>query len=78
MRRGAQVTYTDLYVPSVKVDGCALSWQDLDVALVSCDCAVIITDHGSVDYRAVTETAPLIVDTRHALKGFTSEKIVRL
>ena len=78
MRRGAQVAYTDPYVPSVKVDGRTLSSQDLDGALTSCDCAVIITDHGSVDYPLVVEKAPLVVDTRNALKGFSSEKIVRL
>ena len=32
MRRGAQVAYTDPYVPSVKVEGRALSSQDLDGA----------------------------------------------
>jgi UDP-N-acetyl-D-glucosamine dehydrogenase len=42
------------------------------------DCVVIITDHTGVDYRAVVERAKLIVDTRHALKGFKSEKIVKL
>jgi len=39
---------------------------------------VIITDHTAFDYRALVERAPLIVDTRNALKGFTSPKIVRL
>ena len=78
MSRGARVTYSDPYVPSLKVDGCTLASQDLDVSLMSCDCAAIITDHGSVDYQAVLEKAPLIVDTRNALKGYASEKIVRL
>ena len=42
------------------------------------DCAVIITDHSGFDYRALVERAKLIVDTRNALKGFKSSKIVRL
>jgi UDP-N-acetyl-D-glucosamine dehydrogenase len=39
---------------------------------------VIITDHSGMDYASVIERAALIVDTRNALKGKTSEKIVRL
>lgn len=42
------------------------------------DCVVIITDHKGFDYRALVEHAQLIVDTRNALKGYKSEKIVRL
>jgi UDP-N-acetyl-D-glucosamine dehydrogenase len=39
---------------------------------------VIITDHASFDYKALVEQAGLIVDTRNALKGIQSDKIVRL
>jgi UDP-N-acetyl-D-glucosamine dehydrogenase len=39
---------------------------------------VIVTDHKGFDYSKILEKARLIVDTRNALKGFTSEKIVRL
>ena len=39
---------------------------------------VIVTDHSSFDYAALVERAPLIVDTRKALKGIHSERIVRL
>jgi UDP-N-acetyl-D-glucosamine dehydrogenase len=39
---------------------------------------VIITDHASFDYRTLVEKAALIVDSRNALKGLTSERIVRL
>jgi len=42
------------------------------------DCTVIITDHSAFDYRGLLERAPLIVDTRNALKGYSSAKIVRL
>ena len=30
---------------------------------------MIVTDHSDIDYRRVTELAPLIVDTRNALGG---------
>ena len=36
------------------------------------DCIVIVTDHSGFDYRALVEKAPLIVDTRNALKGMVS------
>jgi UDP-N-acetyl-D-glucosamine dehydrogenase len=39
---------------------------------------VIVTDHSTFDYRALLDRSRLIVDTRNALKGMTSEKIVRL
>ena len=42
------------------------------------DCVVIVTDHKAFDYRLLVEKAPLIVDTRNALKGVVSAKIVRL
>jgi UDP-N-acetyl-D-glucosamine dehydrogenase len=42
------------------------------------DCVVIITDHKKFDYPALVRDAKLIVDTRNALKGVQSDKIVRL
>ena len=42
------------------------------------DCVVIVTDHKAFDYATMVERAQLIVDTRNALKGNRSEKIVRL
>jgi UDP-N-acetyl-D-glucosamine dehydrogenase len=48
----------------------------LDIA--KADCVVIVTNHSDFDYRALVEKAKLIVDTRNALKGIVSDKIVRL
>jgi UDP-N-acetyl-D-glucosamine dehydrogenase len=39
---------------------------------------MIVTDHAAFDYKALVDEASLIVDTRNALKGFKSKKIVRL
>jgi UDP-N-acetyl-D-glucosamine dehydrogenase len=39
---------------------------------------VIITDHKAFDYRSLLERSKLIVDTRNALRGEKSDKIVRL
>jgi UDP-N-acetyl-D-glucosamine dehydrogenase len=76
-RRGAEVSYTDPFVPVVKLDGLNMQAQDIS-AVAEADCVVIVTDHSGFDYRAVIDRAQLIVDTRNALKKFSSEKIIRL
>src|SRR5208283_1752653 len=78
MRRGAKVTYSDPYVPKIHIDGGDLRAEDLFPAAEAADCCVIVTDHKSVDYGAVLDRARLLVDTRNALKGRQSEKLVRL
>jgi UDP-N-acetyl-D-glucosamine dehydrogenase len=75
-RRGAKMTYSDPYVPHVRFDGMELCSDD--AAVTKADCVVIVTDHSGFDYPALLEKAPLIVDTRNALKGTVSDKIVRL
>jgi UDP-N-acetyl-D-glucosamine dehydrogenase len=77
-RMGANVTFSDPYVHRLRINDSYLESQDLLPGVQAADCVVIITDHTGVDYRAVVERAKLIVDTRHALKGFKSEKIVKL
>ena len=77
-RRGADVSFSDPYVPSVRIDGDLCFSADLHSSLHRADCVIIITDHSSVDYAAVVNEASLIVDTRNALRGIVSQKIVRL
>ena len=76
-KRGAIISYSDPHVPVVQLDG--LNLQALpEIAAAEADCVVIVTDHSSFDYGALVERAPLIVDTRNALKKYRSPKIVRL
>jgi UDP-N-acetyl-D-glucosamine dehydrogenase len=75
---GADVTYSDPYVPTLKLDGMDVKSQDALAAARAADCVVIITDHSDFDYKALLESSKLIVDTRNAMKGVESEKIVRL
>ena len=78
-RRGATVTYSDPYVASIRVEGDAkLFAQDLKKNAKAADCCVIVTDHKDFDYPALVKNAKLVVDTRNALKGIKSDKIVRL
>src|ERR1700722_43223 len=76
--RGADVTFSDPYVPSVRIENDISFSTDLFSSVQSADCVVIITDHSSVDYASVVNEARLIVDTRNALKSIVSPKIVRL
>jgi UDP-N-acetyl-D-glucosamine dehydrogenase len=77
-RRGATVTFSDPYVPSIRIDEETMMATDAANAVAEADCAVIITDHLNVDYALIVSQAKLVVDTRNALRGMTSEKIIRL
>jgi UDP-N-acetyl-D-glucosamine dehydrogenase len=77
-RRGARITYSDPYVPSIKLDGQELAAQDSLAMSAQADCVVVVTDHAAFDYAAIVERAGLVVDTRNALKNYPSEKVVRL
>jgi UDP-N-acetyl-D-glucosamine dehydrogenase len=77
-QRGAEVTFSDPFVPSVKLNGVAEKAQDPLKMAAKADCVVIVTDHTGIDYKQVVEKAKLIVDTRNALKNVKSDKIVRL
>jgi UDP-N-acetyl-D-glucosamine dehydrogenase len=77
-RRGARVTYSDPFVPRIRLDGHELCAQEPSAISAQADCVVIVTDHHSFDYPALVESARLIIDTRNALKKYPSEKVVRL
>ncbi len=76
-KRGGVLSYSDPHVPHLKLDGLEMSARP-EAAAAEADCVVVITDHSSFDYKALLGRAKLIVDTRNALKGHKSEKIVRL
>jgi UDP-N-acetyl-D-glucosamine dehydrogenase len=77
-KRGAKVTYSDPFIPSVLLGSRRIEAVDMDIAAADADCVVIITDHTSFDYPAIHDAAKLIVDTRNAMKGMQSEKLIRL
>jgi UDP-N-acetyl-D-glucosamine dehydrogenase len=76
--RGARISYSDPFVAHLNTDGISLTAVDLETGARAADCSVIVTDHKAFDYARVVELSPLIVDTRNALKGRVSDKIVRL
>lgn len=77
-QRGAKVTYSDPFVDKITLDGVEFLSSQNGAMLSEADCVVIVTDHAKFDYAHAVEQAKLIVDTRNALKNFSSGKIVRL
>jgi len=77
--KGAVLSYTDPYVPTVHEEGFAL--ESVDIAgsrLKEVDCVVILTAHPDIDYQQVARDAPLVVDTRNALHGCDAPHVIRL
>jgi UDP-N-acetyl-D-glucosamine dehydrogenase len=59
---GAEVAYHDPFVPELPEYG--LRSQELDAD--GADCIVIVTAHSGIDYDALVDQAPLVVDFRNA------------
>jgi UDP-N-acetyl-D-glucosamine dehydrogenase len=79
--RGAEVRYHDPHVPELEIEG--FSGKSVELtgdALSACDLAVIITDHGAVDYDRVVALAPRVYDTRNATRNVREglEKVRKL
>ena len=78
-QRGAQVEYSDPYVPTLDFGGRKRKSVPLTPArLKRFDCVVIATAHQEFPYGDIVRHAKGVVDTRNALKGRRSPKIVRL
>jgi len=70
---GARVSYSDPHIPTLSSKawpgGKDLHSQPLTSdGLVGVDCVVILTDHTAFDYESLPSKAPLVVDTRNALR----------
>jgi UDP-N-acetyl-D-glucosamine dehydrogenase len=77
-RRGALLSYTDPYVPTVHEGRLELSAVPEAEVGTDVDCAVICTNHSVFDYASMPTRFPLVVDTRNALKGHGAPHIFRL
>jgi UDP-N-acetyl-D-glucosamine dehydrogenase len=73
---GAEVAYHDEHVPDLPQFG--LQSEDFDAALEGVDTAVIVTAHPGVDFGAVVERAPLVVDFRGVTRGMKADHLIRL
>jgi UDP-N-acetyl-D-glucosamine dehydrogenase len=78
--KGAQVSYHDPHVPHCSG---MRHYPHLDLKSVpltpeilrQSDCVVLVTDHSAFDYAFIAKEAPLIVDTRGALRGIAGDHI---
>ena len=83
--RGGQAVYHDPHVPSVpstREYGHLKGRPSLELTgdnVAGFDAVLVATDHDAVDYRALAEWAPLIVDTRNAFgrRGLSGANIVK-
>lgn len=76
---GAEVGYNDPFFPHVgRGRHYELDLTAVPMARVSeYDAVVIATDHSTYDYPRILKEAQLVIDTRNAMGGISSEKIVR-
>jgi UDP-N-acetyl-D-glucosamine dehydrogenase len=76
---GAKVDYADPFVPRLDFAGRTRRAVRLTKATIArYDCAVVATAHAAFDYDLLLAHVKAVVDTRNALKGRKSRKIVRL
>ncbi len=77
--RGARVEYSDPHVPQLVLGGRRMkSVAPTPARLRGYDCVVIATAHRAFPYGDVVRHARGIVDSRNALRGKRSKKIIRL
>jgi UDP-N-acetyl-D-glucosamine dehydrogenase len=77
--KGAALTYSDPLVPEVCEHGLSLKSVPVREALeAGTDCVVLLTDHSAFNYSEIVHLAPLIVDTRNALRDFIGGNIIHL
>jgi UDP-N-acetyl-D-glucosamine dehydrogenase len=70
-RKGARVAYADPFVPQLALDSLKLDAVELSAGtLAAADCVLILTTHSRFDYAAIAPHAPLVVDTRNAMKAY--------
>jgi UDP-N-acetyl-D-glucosamine dehydrogenase len=73
---GVSVCYHDPYVDEIKSLG-ATSTPLSAESLAQVDAVVVTTNHKSIDYDLVLAHAPLVLDTRNAIKAAV-DNVVRL
>jgi UDP-N-acetyl-D-glucosamine dehydrogenase len=79
LAKGADVTYTDPYIPELDVGSTVLKQVGMTPELLTgCDLALIITDHDDFDYKLILNEAPLILDTRNTIRSRDNPKVWRI
>lgn len=76
--KGASVSYTDSWIPTLEHEGIDMKTVDAPPAVKASDAVIILTDHSNVDYAKLLAGAPLVLDTRNATRGIKIQNVVRL
>ncbi len=72
--KGAEVSYHDPFIPSIRLDGGVMHSVDLTPEwLAEADCAVLVTDHTAFDWQWLLDHTDLLVDTRNATRGYSGK-----
>ncbi|HEY4130349.1 MAG TPA: nucleotide sugar dehydrogenase, partial [Gemmatimonadaceae bacterium] len=73
--QGAEVSFHDPFINTVREDGHTRGGVALDPATVAkMDAVVVITDHTNVDYQLVMDNASIIVDSRNVTRNLVKTK----
>jgi UDP-N-acetyl-D-glucosamine dehydrogenase len=72
----ADLSYHDPYVPAIAELG--LESVDLTDALAEADVVAVVTAHKEIDYAAVVEAAPMVLDFRGVTRDINAKNLVRL
>ncbi len=79
LNKGALLSYHDPYAKQFRRDEEIVYSIDLTEELLrQMDLVIILTEHTKIDYRWVHEHAPLIFDTKNAMKELKSNKVFKL
>jgi UDP-N-acetyl-D-glucosamine dehydrogenase len=77
-RRGAHVSYHDPYVPEIAMDDVHLRSRELMPAVGEADLVLIVTDHSAFAYPEIVAASRVVLDTRNATRGLSSEKVLKI
>jgi len=80
-KKDFKVTYSDPYIPYLKIDGISLKGERLNLRSVQkTDVVVLVTDHDRFNYDLISRNAKIVLDTRNAFgrKGIARKNIIKL
>ena len=79
LHKKTNVIYNDPHVSKIIIDGQVLKSQMMDDDLLrNVDLILILTDHSVYDFEHISRIAPIIVDTRNAIKRRDVKNVYRL
>ena len=77
LARGTKVYFNDPYVSKVSVNGKILSSVSLK-NISRYDCVLVVSPHKIYNFNDIVSKAKLVFDTRNAIKGVSSSKVISL